>query len=410
MVSAQGDADQPDRWYLMGENSQAAAEDRVSTPSSGANSLSCPGEGVGSDSIELRDVRSSDAQQVYELAASVHAEREGQLLKSRWVWQYESNPRGAPGQVVAAVRDNTIIAILCGIGQRFWINGQEHSGVWLADFMAYPVPGAVGRSVASALARHQTIKHPLSLGHQRPAITRYWQRLRGKQGAKKICEANVLALPLRVSPFIADKLPRGPLGRWLGALADFAVRSRAGFRSRRALSEYSFESAKTCGAEFDDFWNSAKVGYPALAVRDRAYVDWRYLQAPNRDYQLRVARVAGSLVGWVVYRVVPETSPRQVRIVDMLVAPEKVDVAKHLLAGTVREVVRRPVDVVKVVETQIPWMALAHTAVGFVKRGQSNLGADYTGTPADGIAPDFFYDPSNWYFSYGDGDTDMYGP
>jgi hypothetical protein len=74
---------------------------------------------------------------------------------------------------------------------------------------------------------------------------------------------------------------------------------------------------------FDDsfavFWERIQHRFPVMVVRDPAYLNWRFSDAPTREYMTFVGRSAGMIRGFAVLRLAPLGRFSAGLIVDMLV-------------------------------------------------------------------------------------------
>jgi len=76
------------------------------------------------------------------------------------------------------------------------------------------------------------------------------------------------------------------------------------------------------GPEFDELWEAARCCYAAVAVRDRAWVAYRYAAAPGFDYRILLARAGSRPVGYLVYRLMPDRGRWSAWIADVFTAAE----------------------------------------------------------------------------------------
>jgi hypothetical protein len=83
----------------------------------------------------------------------------------------------------------------------------------------------------------------------------------------------------------------------------------------------------------DAFGEEACRQFEVAFVRDRAYLNWRYADAPGRPYRLRLAEEGGCLLGYAVLRIAAERA----YIADLLALPERIDVAEALVADAIAQ-------------------------------------------------------------------------
>jgi GNAT superfamily N-acetyltransferase len=147
-------------------------------------------------------------------------------------------------------------------------------------------------------------------------------------------------LPFRL-PRIAAAQDPGPAA-WLRAAASLAgPAARAWSLARRPRGRLGIDvdRATAPGPEFDGLWESVRTGYGNILVRDRAFLDWRFVQAPTRRYEILAARKDGRLLGYLVSTMTAVQGLRWAMIMDMLVADSRE--GRAAAARLVEEHVRR---------------------------------------------------------------------
>jgi GNAT superfamily N-acetyltransferase len=163
------------------------------------------------------------------------------------------------------------------------------------------------------------------------------------QGTRKLgfVEAK---LPLLVRPLDIGLLPQvrsfNPVPR-LMLNAAWQMASTTIWRPERPDSREGLQvSEETCFDEsFDHFWQRVAKKYDIALIRDRAFLTWRFCEAPFHHYQILTARQGGELVGYAVLRCMEIRGVQSGLIIDFLVEPdERGDTAGLLL---VEEATRR---------------------------------------------------------------------
>ena len=71
----------------------------------------------------------------------------------------------------------------------------------------------------------------------------------------------------------------------------------------RRIRGYQFELVKRATEEWDELFERSWIDYGYLVRRNRAYVQWRYLDCPDIPYIMIAVRRWRRLVGWVVLRI-----------------------------------------------------------------------------------------------------------
>ena len=72
--------------------------------------------------------------------------------------------------------------------------------------------------------------------------------------------------------------------------------------SRESLAGIDVEEVSSIPSAIDGVFPTFAEGRPAVGVRDAAWIDWRFLRHPEREYRVAVARRAGEIRGYAVLR------------------------------------------------------------------------------------------------------------
>lgn len=182
--------------------------------------------------------------------------------------------------------------------------------------------------------------------------------------------------------------------RWAGVAADALLRALSPERAAHARGRYDTRDANTFDARYDTLWKAAMVPGRVLAVRDAAYLRWRFVEHPLGSHRVFELIEGGELRGYVVFHHEEDLAV----VDDYLVAQPEVVVPLFALfferlgqdARTARIQVRTHRDA----RLALPWRRF-----GFVRRKDSqrvmlldpaapqtplaHLAAEWHVTPAD---------------------------
>ena len=109
----------------------------------------------------------------------------------------------------------------------------------------------------------------------------------------------------------------------------------------------SIERCREIGDEFDTLWKYLSMEYFWIQNRGRKYLEWRYLSAPHREYQLWKARENGKLVGYLVTTVRKDSRMVKGLIVDWLVPRKRPDIFKAMVQHGMMWLIDQGVDIVE---------------------------------------------------------------
>jgi hypothetical protein len=217
-------------------------------------------------------------------------------------WLYDLNPSGPAVEVMAKSGDS-VRGHIAVLPQRYKVGRDAVSGGVVVNAITHP--DFRGRGIFMVLHEELFQSPPakglaFSFGFANPKSEKGCFRHLGYQELGR--------LPFWILPF---NLPRilAAQPSWKGAAGRAAARAAQPFvklwratRRPRGASLTVIENATEFGPEFDDLWLAASAGAENILVRDRAFLDWRFIRSPTRRYDVFTARKNGRLVGYLVGR------------------------------------------------------------------------------------------------------------
>lgn len=150
----------------------------------------------------------------------------------------------------------------------------------------------------------------------------------------------------------------------------------------------------------DQLWEKLSPKYGMLAIRDRAWVRWRYFDMPGAQQFVILAMRENEPLGYIAIRVVPAATPVRASIVDLFVDPADTDTATALVdqaVGSASQLGARSLASLAAVDSD-----LLHRLrrAGFW-RGQH--GFDFSIIPYASSRPDWA--SGDWYVTGAEGDV-----
>jgi hypothetical protein len=136
----------------------------------------------------------------------------------------------------------------------------------------------------------------------------------------------VSRVPLMIRPLDIRALTASsvdsPLLRWAVNLG-WDVAGRTLWRQPRAPgSDGSIRVLEDTDLEdYDRFWDKIKTKYEVMLVRNRGYLQWRFVDIPTRKYQILSARQGTEMLGYIVLRQADVRGTTTGLIADFLVVP-----------------------------------------------------------------------------------------
>ncbi len=243
---------------------------------------------VEAGSFSARPYRSGDDAEVLALWQLAFGR---ELDEAIWRWKYAENPFGQ--RILLCLDDDGLALVMySGVPYRANWNGREVEIVQLMDIMSHPDYRKTGLFVKAA--------------------DTYFDLFAGGDSVL------YYGIPGRYHFDIGAKyLKYSELKSGVAYL-----RGEASVIARRArLFGATAERIDDAAVALDAVWTELKPHYPLAAIRDRAFVEWRFFQNPTRDYSVYLYRTGLSKrpKGYAVVGIEGEVA----RIVDLLVPPDR---------------------------------------------------------------------------------------
>jgi hypothetical protein len=236
----------------------------------------------------------------------------------RWKLLSAPNELGVP-HVWFAETDSRIIAQYAGTPMRLRIRGAEHTVLHMCDAMTAPDYRRKGVMTTLCTMAHESWAAagiPFLVGL--PAGS--WGSRREYLGWQPQFPAVWLWHPLRPGTVLARRWQVPATLRY--ALDRAAAVWRTAARPRHPARDIQVEAMEVPSSELDVLWAEAGRGYETAAVRDAAWLRYRYIDAPSYDYRLLIARRAGRPAGFAVYRTEMVRGSVHGWIADVFAAPD----------------------------------------------------------------------------------------
>jgi hypothetical protein len=175
-------------------------------------------------------------------------------------------------------------------------------------------------------------------------------------------------------------------------------------RMYKALARARLRGAQVVGSEgfderFDDLWEAAKDRVPIGIVRDRAYLNWRFVQKPETQHTTYLYLENGALGGYIVARTRKRARTTVGLVMDVLALPGRQDIVLALFAKAFLYFMREGAGQVRfgTMEQGSIAQAVRHL---FTQRVERPLCGQVYGQ----IDPAYALDGANWFISFADTD------
>ena len=113
---------------------------------------------------------------------------------------------------------------------------------------------------------------------------------------------------------------------------------------RYSVGKTKVASVTEADSRFDGLWARTGPSYKNAAVRDTAWVRWRYLDPSGQNFSVLLAEREGEPTGYIAYRMHPLGSRLIGRIADIFVDPSDRESLRVLVRAALSDMTRRGAD------------------------------------------------------------------
>jgi hypothetical protein len=355
---------------------------------------------------DVRPYQPGDEEQLVALYARVFGRP-----RSLAFWRWKLKGRDAPFETVwvAVTTEGQIIGQYGGIPLRVQLHGQVHPAVHAVEAMTDPAFRRQGMLTRLGSAAHQgwaEAGQAVVLG----LPNEQWGTRNRALGYVTLFPLAWLRFPLHIERVVAQRgrVP-GPLvgpAAGVGAVGGGVWRqvARRTLRRKQQGATLTVEAVTGPDPALDQLWQTLARNFAHFVVRDSAWVNWRFLAAPEQDYRVLLARTAtGEPVGTLAYRLV--VAPERVTgyIADLFLAPDAEAVGAALLEAALDDLSARGAGMV--LASAVPGSAL-HGLLRGLRFLPVQLPFIFELVPlAPGVDPAALADPLAWHLTAGDFDV-----
>lgn len=365
--------------------------------------------------IVIREFEPGDLEGVYDLYASTFGEEAMDRLRRRWRWQFFDNPAAAtlPSRLRVADQGGAVVGFVAAFPVRQKVFDREMVVRRSCDLM---VAGDARRHDPTvALRLMSTMKScpgdTLWVGMGYSPENRMIRRL--------LRHKPLEAIPFYVRPqdvrpitrFLArsngDRPWWAPRAGWLvegaGAIANTGLAALNLARRPRAQRDSVVEAVTEPGEEFDVLWRSVSAEIPIIAIRDRSFVQWRFVEDPVFENTVLLARSPeGVPTGYLAMRLAEKGPMRMGRILDVVARPDADSTVEALLHAALERFRSQGVAAVSCLGLHPVIRRTVKRYLYLAPSGRQHAASlHWKGEPELAGA---VFDPANWHLSQADGD------
>jgi hypothetical protein len=159
---------------------------------------------------------------------------------------------------------------------------------------------------------------------------------------------------------------------------------------------------------FDELWKKAKGTHSIILRRDSAYLNWRYIQCPEKYYTVYAAEKNNEILAWVIVRTMDRFGLKNGLVVDMMSLPDRGNILCALIQMACGNLKKEGVDLIACSVPKETHYFIAVRQSGFMPCPEKlNPQKVYfiVYVLSNKVKGDVVKDPSNWFVTWGDTDV-----
>jgi hypothetical protein len=318
------------------------------------------------------------------------------------------------GPYILLMKDgDEIVAMQGSIPQRFVIGGKERWASIGCDLVVHP--DYRNRGLALPLTHRLLTEHAMMLSWFNASIHRIrsgWRksisRRRGRSEVPGVAQRRLVALVKPIDLAYAVGMVTGSrmLADAMQMMASAARPLTKILARRGTIPGVSVAEIDLPGDEFDKLWIRIRDTQTVIGVRDRRFLNWRFVDRPDASYRFLVAVRDSKMIGYLVFRVAEIEGATWGYLVDFMVEYPSRRAFTLLVQGAEDCLVRAGAKVILCDAATSPYRS-ALIRRGYLPspgRKAIYLSANLNSADAE-LRP--FADLPHWFVTAADGNLDM---
>ena len=349
----------------------------------------------------VRPYNEGDERRINELHRKVfdHVEEDGKWYPW-WTWQHKKNPSGPP-MIWFADADGTLAGQYEVVRIRVRYKGKEMMACHSQDTMTHPDFRRQGIFETLANRTYQqgaeedvafVIGFPNQNSH--PGFV---NKLRWFD----VCKVPNVFKPFNIKRTLGRRIKNGALLSVMTAMGTVFFSLYHKDPRPKEVKGLRIVEVRSFDERMDDLWKKASPHYGTLVVRDRAHLNWRYVEIPHRDYSLYIAEIGGRVAGYIVLTTIVKDGWKGGEIVDLFAEPDG-DIIGNLIHAAMEHIRKEGADSVHCWLPDMKVYRKSFRRFGFVHMAANPQFIARTITSA--AQKEHMIDYGKWFITMGDSD------
>ena len=348
----------------------------------------------------IRAYQKGDEEQIFELVKVVENVPEKERWLKGWKWMFVDNSVGA-SIIWLAERDTKIVGQYPVIMENLQVEDKIVKGAQLIDTITHPeyrrqgIFSTLGEKVLTEIENGET-----HLVYCFPTQQVY--PLHMKFGWLDVSAFQVMIKLPNLKNILHKYFVRNRLLLDIFTVVGNLI-IKVFFRSKKVPDENMSKVREISHFDdrFDEFWDRISKDYNIIGIRDKKYLNWRYVDVPNSDYVIYVAEEEDEICGYTILGCKDVDGLIFGYIYDIIAPTNREDIIQCLIAKAVEYFMDKKIDAIfaKMVANEVYRKSFLRN--GFIPRFRYK-GRFVAYNASTELSDEFLRDPKNWFIQLGD--------
>lgn len=264
----------------------------------------------GENPLIVRRATLDDRDKIFDFIKIAYANWK-KRIPERWYWQYIINPYVNKNELpiwIATDSEGNVIGQICAVNELMQINNTIYKIGWGIDF--HVLSNYRGHGIGTSLLKAKDDYYNVSLSLGLTSAARRIRRSLGSKDASTMYSYFLQFSPNSLLNSIIRKNSNNYIYRFIkltGLYKIMTVILNKWLNSKRKFKknhsgDIKYITAKHFGKEVDALWEKVSSEFDCAIVRDSRYLNWKYLEFPNRKYNIFLSEIKGEIVGYIILR------------------------------------------------------------------------------------------------------------
>ena len=352
----------------------------------------------------MRAYREGDEDGILELWKATYPEREynreGWLRW--WHWKYKENPAG-PGRIWLAEHDGRIVGqkpivpVLMKIGTKIVTAFQNIDTMTHPDHRRQGIYESLSRKTVA-----EAEKDGIHIGYTFPSKVTH-PILVKRLGWFDVAISRIVFKPLNWQNTLTTRIDNRFLLNICARGGNLVSRVFCRTGEAQVMAGATINQVYSFDERINDFWNRVSDQHEIMVVRNKDYLNWRYVAVPSSKYLMHVVEKDEQIYGYLVLRYAQQESTKVAVIFDILAESEQI--ARCLISKATERCKQEGIDVVysSMIANQAYLKAFKRNGFISVPLLKGRWFCAFSSSPH--ISKAFLGNPKSWFVQIGDSDS-----